>query len=90
MDGLIRVATLLVVLPVSSSVEARPLNLRGTTLDWKAADAAQASVSNLCFVETGRGKAKQRTPYILDFGGECPATDSAAYHKKNLRYNMSK
>ena len=88
MDGLIRLATLLVALPVVLSVEAQPL--RGTTLDWKGAEAAQASVSNLCFVETGRGKAKRRTPYILDFGGECPAEDSAAYHKTNLRYNMSK
>jgi hypothetical protein len=89
MDGLIRLATLLVALPVVLPIGAQPLKLRGTTLDW-GADAVQASVSNLCFVETGRGKAKRRTPYILDFGGECPAADSAAYHKKNLRYNTSK
>ena len=79
-------AALLALLPV----EAKPFDLRRTVIDRTRAVAAQISASDLCFVETGRGKARRRTPYILDFDGQCPATDSAAHHKKNLRYNMRK
>jgi len=75
---MIRLATLLVVLLVVLPVEAKPLDLRWTVMDRMEFDTAQASASELCFVETGKGKAKRRTPYILDFGGPCPGTDSAA------------
>jgi hypothetical protein len=87
---MIRFPTLPVALLVLLSVEAKPFDLRRTVMDRTRADAAQISASDLCFVETGRGKARRRTPYILDFDGQCPATDSAAHHRKNLRYDMSK
>lgn len=75
---------------VALPVEAKPVILRWTVTDSKEVDAAQASASYLCFVETGNGKAKRRTSYILDFGGPCPAMDSAAHHEKTLRDHMSK
>jgi hypothetical protein len=85
---MIRFATLLIALLVVLPVGAGPLDLRWTIMDGIEVDTAQASASHLCFVETGKGKAKRRTPYILDFGGPCPATDSTAHHKKNIRYHM--
>ena len=83
---MIRLAILLVALPVVLPVEAKPLDLGWAIMDRKGADAAQAGTSHLCFVETGKGKAKRRTPYILDFDGACPAMDSAARHKKKLNH----
>ena len=87
---MIRLATLLVALLVMLPVEAKPLDLRWTVMDRMEFDTAQVSASELCFVETGKGKAKRRTPYILDFGGPCPATDSAVRQKKKFRYHMAK
>lgn len=86
----LHVAFLLAALYGAARVEAKPVTLRWTVTESKEADAARANASYLCFVETGKGKAKRRTPYILDFGGPCPATGSAAHHKKNIRYHMSK
>ena len=85
----LHVAFLLAALHVASRVEATPVTPRWTVTD-KEIDAGRANASYLCFVETGKGKAKRRTTYILDFGGPCPAMDSAAHHKKNIRYHMSK
>jgi hypothetical protein len=87
---MIRFATPFAALLVVLSVEAKSLDLRWSSTDRMAADAAQANASDLCFVETGHGKAKRRTPYILDFGGQCPATDSAAHRKRSIRYHMRK
>ena len=86
----LRVAFLLAALHVALPVEAKPVNLRLAFMDRKEADTTQAGVSDLCFVEIGKDKAKQRTPYILDFDGQCRAADSAVHHKKTLRYHMSK
>lgn len=80
---MIRPASLVALLVLS--VEAKSFDLRRTVMDRTRVD-----ISDLCFVETGNGKAKRRTPYILDFDGQCPAVDSAAHHRKNLRYNISK
>jgi hypothetical protein len=80
------VTTSLVALPI----EAKPLDPRWTITGRMEFDAAQANASYLCFVETGKGKAKRRTPYILDFGGPCPATDSAAHQQKSIRYQTGK
>jgi hypothetical protein len=87
---MIRLSALPVALLALLPVEAKPFDLRETVMDRSKAIAAQISASDLCFVETGRGKARRRTPYILDFDGQCPAADSVAQHRKNLRYDMSK
>jgi hypothetical protein len=87
---MIRLAALPVALLALLPVETKPFDLRWSIMDRMAADAAQASAGDLCFVETGHGNAKRRTPYILDFNGQCPPMDSAAYRKKNIRYHMSK
>jgi hypothetical protein len=87
---MIRLPALPVALLALLPVEAKCFDLRWSSMDRMAADVAQASAGDLCFVETGHGKAKRRTPYILDFGGQCPPMDSAAYHKKNIRYHLSK
>jgi hypothetical protein len=84
------VAFLLAALHVVLPVEAKPVNLQWAFMDWKEADKTQAGVSDLCFVEIGKGKASRKTPYILDFDGQCRAMDSAAHHKKKLRNYMSK
>jgi len=78
-------AFLLATLHVALPVEAKPVNPRWAFMDRKDADAAEASPGDLCFVETGKGKAKRRTAYILDFDGQCRAAVSAAHHKKKLR-----
>jgi hypothetical protein len=87
---MIRLATLLAALHIALPVEAKSVSVRWAFMDRKEADTTQAGISDLCFVETGKGKAKRRTPYILDFDGQCRATDSAAHRKKNIRYHMSK
>ncbi len=66
------------------------MDLRLALMDRKQTDTTQAGITDLCFVETGKGKGRQRTSYILDFDGQCRAADSAAHHKKNIRYHMSK
>ncbi len=88
--AMIRVAFLLAALQVALPVEAKPAYQRWAFMDRKEADATQAGVSDLCFVETRKGNAKQRTPYILDFDGQCRAADSAVHHKKKLRNHVSK
>ncbi|MHB8270226.1 hypothetical protein [Bradyrhizobium sp.] len=87
---MIRLLALPVALLALLPVEAKAFDLRETVMDRSKAIAAQISASDLCFVETGRGKARRRTPYILDFDGQCPAVDSAAHHKKSLRYDLGK
>jgi hypothetical protein len=77
-------------LHVAWPVEARPVNLRLALMNRNEADTTQAGVSDLCFVETGKGKAKRRTPYILDFDGQCRAADPAVHHKKKLRKHTGK
>jgi hypothetical protein len=32
---------------------------------------------------------KRQMPYILDFNGQCPATDSTTHHEKKLRNHPS-
>lgn len=86
----LHVAVLLGTLHVASLVEAKAMSLRWAFMDRKEADVTQAGVSDLCFVEIGKGKAKRRTPYILDFDGQCRAMDSAVHYKKKLRNHMSK
>jgi hypothetical protein len=86
---MIRFAALLAALLVVLPVEAMPVSQRRTVKDKEEANPARANGSHLCFVETGKGEAKRRTPYILDFDNQCPATDSAAHHEKKLRNHRS-
>jgi len=87
---MIRFAFLLAALHVALPVEAKPVNLRLAFMDRKEVGPAEASADDLCFVETGKGKAKRRTPYILDFDGQCRAMNTAVHHKKKLRNHRSK
>jgi hypothetical protein len=83
-------AFVLVALHAALPVEAEPLKLRLAFIDSEQADAAAARPDELCFVETGKGKARRRTPYILDFDGQCRAVVSTAHHKKRLRTHVSR
>jgi hypothetical protein len=80
---MIRSAFLLAALHVALPVEANAMNLRWAFMD-KTEAVTQPSTGDLCYVETGKGKAKRRTPYILDFDGQCRAMDSAVHHKKKF------
>jgi hypothetical protein len=79
---MIRLATLLAALSVALPVEAEPVNQRWAFMNRKGFDTTRAGITDLCFVETGKGNAKRRTSYILDFDGQCRAADSPAHYKK--------
>jgi hypothetical protein len=87
---MIHLTVLLAALHVALPVEAKPINQQWAFMDRKEVDTTRAGISDLCYVETGKGKAKRQTPYILDFDGQCRAADSAVHHKKKLRNHMSK
>jgi hypothetical protein len=70
---MIRFASLVVVLFVALPVMAEPENQRWAFMGRKEAVTAEPSPAGLCFVETGTGKARRRTAYILDFDGQCRA-----------------
>jgi hypothetical protein len=82
------VTALLAALHFALPVEAEPVNRQWAFVKEKEADAAQAGAGDLCYVETGKGKAKRRTPYIVDFDGQCRAAFSAPPSKRKLRKHI--
>ena len=82
------VTALLAALQFALPLEAEPLNQQWAFMKEKEADAAQAGTGDLCYVETGKGKAKRRTPYIVDFDGQCRAASSAPPPKRKLRKHI--
>ena len=83
-------ALLLATSHAALPVEAKAANLQLAFMYKSEVEIAEASPSGLCFVETGKGKAKRRTAYIVDFDGQCRSAVSAVHHKRKLRNNASK
>ena len=81
----LRLASLLAALHIALPVEARPANQQWAFVNSKGADVWQPAAGDLCYVETGKGKAKRRTAYIVDFDGQRRAPSSAPHHARKPR-----
>jgi hypothetical protein len=83
-------ALLLTALHAALPVAAKAANLQLAFMNKSEVEIADAGPSGFCFVETGKGKTKRRTAYIVDFDGQCRSAVSAVHHKRKPRNNASK